>query len=77
MYDINKGYTVTTTLYGKHVSTHDFNGKADAVAWFKKASTDPEWFGPGFRVVLRHRGRVLKQTQAVLIDNYSRNGTVL
>ena len=52
MYNITQAYTVTTTCHGKHVATHDFNGKADAVSWFTKASTDPEWFGPGFKVCL-------------------------
>jgi hypothetical protein len=64
MYNPTISYTVTTALHGKHVATHDFSEKKEALAWFKKASTDPEWFGPGFHVVLRHRGRVLKQARA-------------
>jgi hypothetical protein len=64
MYNPNFSYTVTTSLHGKYVAMHEFSDKKEAAEWFKKASTDPEWFGPGFHVVLRHRGRVIKEKVA-------------
>ena len=64
MYDMNRPYEVTSTLNGKHVGTQVFSAKKEAMAWFKKASTDPEWFGAGWRIVLRHHGRILKEAMA-------------